>query len=107
MTSEFFGTRYFGRNWGSMMLGVAFGGLGLSKVFGALYDLEITTEGQTDCFGLHCFRWNFVILAVLSFCSCIFYVGLLQNLLRQRRERSREGEMMQSRNVPNASDENS
>ena len=105
MTSELFGTRYFGRNWGSMMLGVAFVGLGLQKTFGVLYDLEITTKGQTDCFGLHCFRWSFVILAVLSFCSCVFYVGLLERMLQRRREKRKEREMGTRRGVQNASGE--
>ncbi|XP_076466799.1 uncharacterized protein LOC143298023 [Babylonia areolata] len=87
MTSEFFGTRYFGRNWGFMMLGVAFMGLGLQKMFGALYDSEIQVTGSTDCYGLKCFRWTFVVLTGLSFCSCIFYVGLLERRLRVRRWR--------------------
>ena len=42
MTSELFGTKYFGRNWGTMMLGVAFGGTALTKIFGSLYDYEIS-----------------------------------------------------------------
>ncbi|KAL8600140.1 hypothetical protein ACOMHN_060092 [Nucella lapillus] len=87
MTSEFFGTRYFGRNWGAMMIGVAFMGLGLQKMFGALYDAEITVPGSTDCLGLKCFQWTFVVLAGLSFCSCILYLGLLERRLRVRRSR--------------------
>ncbi|KAK7108420.1 hypothetical protein V1264_016164 [Littorina saxatilis] len=99
MTSEFFGTRYFGRNWGSMMLGVAFVGLAMTKTFGALYDDNIKVRGETDCFGIGCFRWSFVIMAVMSLCSCILYVGLLERQLRARRDRKREKEMIDRQDV--------
>lgn len=99
MTSELFGTRYFGRNWGTMMLGVAFGGLALQKIFGALYDMEITDPGSTDCYGLKCFRWSFLILAVLSLCSCILYVGLLERRLQHRKWTRMEKELKDGREV--------
>ncbi|OWF44832.1 probable transporter MCH1 [Mizuhopecten yessoensis] len=85
MVSEFFGLKYFGRNWGSIIFGNAFGGLGIQQMFGALYDNSITVKGQSDCFGLHCFTWSFTVVAVLSLCSCIFNVGLLQGEYEKRK----------------------
>ncbi|XP_041378182.1 uncharacterized protein LOC121390433 isoform X2 [Gigantopelta aegis] len=82
MTSEFFGMRYFGRNWGFMMLGSAFFALILHKLFGAIYDDQIKTSGVKDCFGLGCFRYSFLMVAGLSFCAVVLYVGLLKRRLK-------------------------
>ncbi|CAC5410559.1 unnamed protein product [Mytilus coruscus] len=86
MISEFYGLKYFGRNWGSIMLGNAFGGLLLQQAFGWLYDSSIRFKGKTDCTGLHCFTLSFTLAAVLSFCSCIFNLGLLQGELDKKRK---------------------
>ncbi|ESO90477.1 hypothetical protein LOTGIDRAFT_164054 [Lottia gigantea] len=85
MTSEFFGMKYFGLNWGFMMVGTAFGGLIIQKIFGALYELEIGDPTVTDCYGLKCFRWSYAIAAVWSLCSSIFYLGLLERRLAFRK----------------------
>ncbi|XP_046547135.1 probable transporter MCH1 [Haliotis rubra] len=85
MTSEFFGIKYFGRNWGAMMIGNAAGGVLLQKVFGAIYDNAIPIKGQTNCYGQGCFRWSFVMATVLSLCSVIFYAGLLERRWRYRK----------------------
>ncbi|XP_063409263.1 uncharacterized protein LOC134692704 [Mytilus trossulus] len=90
MISEFYGLKYFGRNWGSIMLGNAFGGLLLQQSFGWLYDSSIRFKGQTDCSGLHCFTLSFTLAAVLSFCSCIFNLGLLQGELDKKHKRKPE-----------------
>ncbi|XP_050413644.2 uncharacterized protein LOC126828108 [Patella vulgata] len=78
MTSEFFGMKYFGMNWGFMMVGTAFGGLIIQKIFGALYELSIGDPSVHDCYGLRCFKWSYAIAAVLSLCSSILYLGLLE-----------------------------
>jgi MFS family permease len=85
MISEFYGLKYFGRNWGIVMLGNAFGGLFLQQAFGWIYDSNIQYKGETDCYGLRCFTMSFTMAAVLSFCSCIFNLGLLQEQLAKRR----------------------
>ncbi|XP_041378076.1 probable transporter MCH1 [Gigantopelta aegis] len=95
MTSEFFGVKYFGRNWGFMMLGTAFGGLILQKIFGAIYEDRIRTPGVKDCLGLGCFRYSFVMVAGLSFCAVVLYVGLLERRL-QLRKYVKEDEEVQS-----------
>ncbi|KAJ8320348.1 hypothetical protein KUTeg_001935 [Tegillarca granosa] len=86
MISEFYGMQYFGRNWGSIMLGNAFGGLLIQQLFGWMYDSSIGIEGETDCYGLICFRWSFIMIATLSFCSVIFNLGLLQQKLDQSKQ---------------------
>ncbi|XP_061188393.1 uncharacterized protein LOC133196536 [Saccostrea echinata] len=83
MMSEFYGMKNFARNWGSMMLGNAFGGLAMQEIFGALYDLK--TDSNNQCFGLHCFTWSFIMLTVLSFCATIFHLGLLQKKLDEKK----------------------
>ncbi|KAL3861911.1 hypothetical protein ACJMK2_007924 [Sinanodonta woodiana] len=85
MLSEYYGMKYFGRNWGSVMLGNAFGGLAIQKAYGWIYDSSITKEGETSCYGLHCFTWSFAMAAVLSFCSCIFNMGVLERELKRRK----------------------
>ena len=82
MLSEFYGMKYFGRNWGTIMFGNAFGGLLFQRVFGWIYDSSIPYTGQTNCYGLHCFTWSFVMMAVLSACSCLLNVGILESELR-------------------------
>nr|XP_011422711.2 probable transporter MCH1 [Crassostrea gigas] len=79
MISEFYGMKNFARNWGTMMLGNAFGGLAMQEIFGALYDLK--TDSDNQCFGLHCFTWSFIMITVLSLCATVFHFGLLQKKL--------------------------
>lgn len=79
MLSEFYGMKYFGRNWGTIMFGNAFGGLLFQRVYGWIYDSSIPYTGQTVCYGLNCFTWSFTMMAVLSLCSCIFNAGILES----------------------------
>lgn len=78
MLSEYFGMKYFGRNWGWTMIGNALGGFGIQQIFGVIYESNIHQQGVTDCFGLKCFTWSFIMAAVLSFCACIFNLGLFE-----------------------------
>lgn len=83
MISEFYGMKNFARNWGTMMLGNAFGGLAMQEVYGALYDIK--TDSNNQCFGLHCFTWSFIMITVLSFCATVFHLGLLQKKLDEKK----------------------
>ena len=88
--SEYFGLKYFGRNWGFFMLGNAISGLILQELYGWLYDSSIPYSHRTQCFGLNCFRWSFTIVAVLSFCSCLFNLALVEkDMLKYRRQTKR------------------
>ncbi|XP_061188394.1 uncharacterized protein LOC133196538 [Saccostrea echinata] len=83
MISEFYGMKNFSRNWGFIMLGNAVGGLVLQEAFGVLYD--INTRSTNQCYGLHCFTWSFIIIAVSSLCATILNVGLLQKKLDEKK----------------------
>ena len=85
MISEFYGMKYFPRNWGAMMLGNAFGGLALSELFGWIYKSNITDPDSTDCYGLQCFTWSWIMAAALSLNSVILEVGLLQKKLDEKK----------------------
>ena len=86
--SEYFGLKYFGRNWGFFMLGNALSGLVLQEAYGWMYDSSIPFTGRTQCYGLKCFKWSFTAVAVLSFCSCVLNTGLVENDLRKRKNRT-------------------
>ena len=79
MLSEFYGMKYFGRNWGMIMFGNAFGGLIFQRVFGWIYDESIGYVGQTVCYGIQCFTWSFTMLAVLSLCALFFNAGIMES----------------------------
>ncbi|KAK3583809.1 hypothetical protein CHS0354_022855 [Potamilus streckersoni] len=85
ITSEFFGLKYFSRNWGCMMFGSAVISLPVQKIYGWIYDSSITDTGSIYCYGQQCFTWSFLMAAVLSVCSCLFNVGVLEKeLVRYR-----------------------
>lgn len=96
--SEYFGLKYFGRNWGSFMFGNAISGLAFQKLYGWVYDNNIPYRGRTECLGLRCFTWSFSAIAVLSFCSCVFNVGLLEADLIKYKQRQRTLEKVQDIN---------
>ncbi|XP_048753146.1 uncharacterized protein LOC125664423 isoform X2 [Ostrea edulis] len=83
MISEFYGMKNFSRNWGFIMLGNAVLGLILQEIFGVLYD--VNTGSNNQCYGLHCFTWSFVIIAVCSFCATILNIGLLQKKVDEKK----------------------
>ena len=83
MVVEYFGPKYFSRNWGAILLGNAFSGLALSEIFGWIYKNNITDPDSFDCYGLHCFTWSFIMLTVLSVDSIILNVGLLRRTMEQ------------------------
>ncbi|KAK3104761.1 hypothetical protein FSP39_009517 [Pinctada imbricata] len=85
MISEFYGMKFFARNWGAMMLGNAFGGLALSESFGWIYKSNITSPDATDCYGISCFTWSFILFAGLSFNACILEVALLKKKLDEKK----------------------
>lgn len=83
MISEFYGMNNFSRNWGFIMLGNAVLGLVYQETFGVLYD--VNTKEANQCYGLHCFTWSFVIIAVSSFCASILNIGLLQKKIDEKK----------------------
>jgi len=93
MISELYGLQYFGRNWGATIFGNAVGGFIVQQVYGWTYDNSIRIKGATDCkAGIDCFTWSFTMAAALSFCACIFNMGLLQgqNDKKKRQKQRKE-----------------
>ena len=89
--SEFYGTKYFGRNWGTVICGNAFGGLLIQTVFGKIYDANIGYIGRKYCYGLKCFSWSFVMAAVLSLCATVFNAAVLESeIARYKRKKYTE-----------------
>ncbi|XP_061188395.1 uncharacterized protein LOC133196539 [Saccostrea echinata] len=84
MVSEFYGMKYFGRNYGFVLLGQAFCHLFMQQIFGTLYDLN--TDSRNNCFGLHCFMWSFIIFTVLSSCATVLIFCLLKKELNDRKK---------------------
>ena len=82
MLGDMFGTRYFGRNWGWLILGLSVGGLVLQAAYGVLYDAQVNTNKQ--CYGKHCFFWSFIIAVILSLVSVLLNSRLLYVKLRHK-----------------------
>lgn len=89
MLSEFYGTKYFGRNWGTVICGNAFGGLLIQTVFGKTYDAAIGYVGRKYCYGLKCFTWSFTMAAVLSGCATLFNSAVLESEIRKHKHNRR------------------
>ncbi|XP_013417006.1 uncharacterized protein LOC106178396 [Lingula anatina] len=90
ITVEIFGLKHLGRNWGFFQAGSCIGVVVLQRIYGALYDyygyIDATT-GETKCFGRKCFMLSTTVSAVLSACSVLLLIGLLErkyNALRKR-----------------------
>ncbi|ESP01114.1 hypothetical protein LOTGIDRAFT_172742 [Lottia gigantea] len=90
ITSEYFGMKYFGMNWGLMMVGTGVLGVLLQQMFGALYDNAIGIEGITQCYGLKCFRWSYAVAATMSLCSMIMYIGLIERRVTLKKHQKQE-----------------
>ena len=77
ITSEYFGTKYIGRNWGLMLFCTGIPAWVLQVVYGELYSAAIDTPGVTYCYGLQCFAWSFVMGFGLSIVSVLLTSILL------------------------------
>ena len=65
LSSEYFGTHHFMRNWGAETFTSAVLSFILGLVLGGFYQNAIT-NGGTECYGLICFETMFIIGSVLS-----------------------------------------
>ena len=90
MLSEFYGTKYFGRNWGTVICGNAFGGLLIQTVYGKIYDASIGFVNRKYCYGLKCFTWSFAMAAVLSLCATVFNAGILESEIRRYKHKKQK-----------------
>ena len=79
--SEQFGETEFGRNWGLLSCGGAFGASLSNIVFGVVYDHH--RKGQTVCHGNQCFQISFLY----SLAGCSVTICMTTLLLIRRRHR--------------------
>ena len=67
---EYFGLKYYGRNFGTTVFATGVITLILHVLLGLLYDVQISTEDDdVTCKGLHCFFVSTLIIIVLTFCT--------------------------------------
>lgn len=72
LTSEFFGLHHFASNYTFIQLAPAAGGFGLGQLVGSLYEKEAQKEGPNpSCYGPHCFRLSFLLIAMLDVVALI------------------------------------
>lgn len=75
--SEYFGLPDFGRNWGIVILLAALAGIGVQAGYGMIYQSFITDPHSTNCYGLVCVKWNFVMMCGLTVCAVLLNVFLI------------------------------
>ncbi|CAG8473122.1 1949_t:CDS:2 [Ambispora gerdemannii] len=75
ITSESWGLRWFGMNWGVMSSAPAFGGLLMNLIFGFVYDFHVDEKRQ--CVGVDCFQAAFYVSSFISFVSILLACILL------------------------------
>jgi MFS family permease len=78
--SEEFGEKWFGSNWGVLMLGPAASGLVFQLVSGFIYDRNVQ-PGSSTCTGASCYQMSFV------FCAGMLVLALPLAVLLLRRSR--------------------
>ncbi len=72
---EYFGGKYFPRNWGSTVFGVGIATFILQAIVGHSYDSHIFSKDSYTCYGLKCFYLAnilFVILTISAFLASVF-----------------------------------
>ena len=72
---EYFGGKYFPRNWGSTVFGIGLATFVLQAIVGHSYDSHIFGEESYTCYGLKCFHLAnilFIILTVIAFFTSVF-----------------------------------
>jgi len=95
ITSEWFGTRHFGQNYGWISLAVAAGSFSLNAAVGSLYDQQAALQHNDPpnvCYGAICFQYGFI------FCGCIALLGTVMVILliRLTRRQIPAGELRRS-----------
>jgi MFS family permease len=75
LVSELFGIKYFGTNWGGLILGSAIAGLLYQRASSAMYEASIPEGVSQTCYGVECWRTTFVVTFASSI-VCAF-MGLL------------------------------
>ena len=70
---EFYGTKYFGRNFGLIYTLLSIAAIGEQALFGEMYQSAIPYEEYNDCYGRQCVLWTYVLHFFLSFISSMLF----------------------------------
>ncbi|CAH1801977.1 unnamed protein product [Owenia fusiformis] len=75
--SEFFGMKEFSQKLGLLLTLNGLAAFLFAKVFGWIYENN-SPRGSKDCFGEHCSRMTFIIMAIFALLSTLFSSALLK-----------------------------
>lgn len=76
ITSEQFGNKHFGTNWGCVVFAPALGSIAYNALYGYLYELSLPI-GCSQCFGISCFKRTFIITSASCFVGVILSIILV------------------------------
>ena len=81
--SEEYGMKNFGKNFSYMVLPACLVGLISQQIFAVFYRAATEQEHSHYCYGVHCFRWSFLLIAIFSVISAILNLLLCRRKLKQ------------------------
>ncbi|CAH1778628.1 unnamed protein product [Owenia fusiformis] len=88
---QFFGLKYYGQNSGLIAIGRGIGILTFQKLFAFFYETN-SPLGSKYCYGEDCYRWYFVLMAIICFCV-VFLIFCLMKIERDQRLRHEEAKV--------------
>ncbi|CAH1772375.1 unnamed protein product [Owenia fusiformis] len=74
---ELFGMKEFSQKLGLVFTLVGIVAFPFAKIFGVIYE-QNSPPSSNDCFGVHCSRWTYVSMAILSFLSVALSAALMK-----------------------------
>ncbi|KAJ1964147.1 hypothetical protein GGI12_001603 [Dipsacomyces acuminosporus] len=89
LVSVWFGTRYFGSNWGITSAFIGFSGQGLGAFFGYIYDSNLPDQDPSKCAKGSCYRDAFILSTSVGMLGLLFAIILARRRGDRRRENRR------------------
>lgn len=89
LVSVWFGTKYFGSNWGVTTIFIGFSGQALGAFFGIVYDMNMPDQDPSKCPGGECYRAAFGMSMGAGLMGLLAAVVLARRRGRRRRENRR------------------
>ena len=76
---EYYGRKYFGRNFGLFTTIISIMAILAQICFGWMYKLVIPFDVQNDCYGKLCYRSTFILHSLMSLISTILFIMVFRN----------------------------
>ncbi|KAJ1949326.1 hypothetical protein FBU59_001192 [Linderina macrospora] len=89
LVSVWFGTKYFGSNWGLTSASIGFSGQALGAFFGFIYDSNVPDQDPSKCYKGGCYRDAFILSTGVSLFGLLVAVVLARSRGDRRRENRR------------------